>query len=87
MLLSCLMLVGIKIVMLEVSEVLYWRILHSTQPQWLTIMEPLLAPVLVLSVIIAVGMKSIQQSLREYAKAMDYGLELPLYVVCPYINV
>ena len=92
-LIFCLMLVhwrmqlSIQVVMMGVLGVLDWWTTDSTQPQWLTTLEPLLVPGLALSVMRAVGMDWIQQSLRESAKAMDYGLEAPSYVVCPYFNV
>ena len=73
----------IQVVMMEVLEVLYWRTLHSTQLQWLTTMAPRLVPVLVLSVMRAVGMNSIKpQPLTESVKVMECGLEVPLCVVC-----
>ena len=86
-LISCLilvywkMLLSIQVVMTIVLGVLHWETLHSTQPQWLTTLVPLLVPELALSVIGAVGMDWMLQSLRESAKAMDYGLVAPSSVV------
>ena len=81
------MLLSIQVVMTVVMGVLYWKTLHSTEPQWLTTMAACLVQQLVLSVIGAVSMDWIQQPLRESAKMMDYGLEVPSHVVCPYNNV
>ena len=56
MLIYWMMLLSIQLVALTVLEVLYWRTLHSTQPQWLTTMALLVVPRLVLSVMKAVDM-------------------------------
>ena len=50
------MLLSIQIVEAIVLGVLYCRTLDSAQPQWLTTMAPLLAPVLALSVMWTVSM-------------------------------
>ena len=86
-LISCLMLVywrmllSIQIVITVVLGVLHWETLHSTQPQLLTTLALLLVPGLVLSVMWTVVMDWIQQSLRESANTMDYGLVAPSSVV------
>ena len=86
---SCLMLVywvmlllSIQLVMTAVLGVLYWRTPHSTQPRWLTTVERLLVPVLALFVTMPVDMHWIQlTSPREFAKLMEDGPEVRLYVV------
>ena len=73
--------ISIQVVTTVVLGVLYWGTIDSTQPQWLTILEPLLVPGLVLSVMRTVGMNSTQPLTTGSANLMQHGLEFLPYVV------
>ena len=75
------LLLSIQVVMLTALGVLYWRIQDSIQLQLLTTLASFPVPELVLSVMRAMGMQQTQLVLKESAKKMEHGLEVPSFVV------